>query len=667
MNLLDKAISDIKQRKSNKTQDQTNPKLEGTSLTSVGSTLYRDAQYISDYAVETPIHLDENAYDVINTYRGSLKDAVMQQDGEVFGGSTTDANGNTVKNRIYKYNTVVSPSLFNPFYGITSTGISPGVPLLDNIANDTSVKAEKLDVDNKTTTLRGSIKLEPLDDCSIANLVKLSNEEDSILGQARYKYSDFMYCKDVGKISNNHLITLRRFSAPVRDNIYQYTGIDKETSNEVPGDIGRLVTWFGTEDNKLEDILKYSFHASWKEMEAERQELDSEENDPARGLTGGLVNLFNPKHAEGVEKGINASAFKQLLGDDASDYDTGPYANNPAVNGRMFDKHKIYEPKDTIRSKYQYEGNLKFSQEFTLTFRYKLRGYDNINGKTAMLDLLGNILAVTYKKGKFWPGEQRIIGAPQNKQGWDKAVAMQNTAISASGTFIGKLCNGGTLADAASSAMNVIQGANLGDSLKEGAKTLLNNLKSGGLQSIFSGLMKNALGRPAVYAFDSLLSEGETGTWHVTIGNPLNPIASIGNLIIDGDVEITHGGPLGLDDFPTEITVKVPLKHAMPRDSVDIQRMFTKGRRSIYTELPANNKQFSDRGSIKIESKASAYKNSGISDVLSDALSKTFNSINMGYSNSKQNYTTQTYTAYSYFGDYDIARITKNADSLRQG
>ena len=156
---------------------------------------------------------------------------------------------------------------------------------------------------------------------------------------------------------------------------------------------------------------------------------------------------------------------------------------------------------------------------------------------------------------------------------------------------------------------------------------------------------------------------GETGTWHVTIGNPLNPIASIGNLIIDGDVEITHGGPLGLDDFPTEITVKVPLKHAMPRDSVDIQRMFTKGRRSIYTELPANNKQFSDHGSITIDSKLSDYQNNGISN----ALSKTFTSINLGYSNSNQNYTTQTYTAYSYFGDHDITRITKNADALRQG
>ena len=652
MNLLDKAINDAKRRKAKKSQIDNPPKLEGTSLGDVGSKLSRDAQYIENYAVETPIHLDTNAYDVINTYRGSYKQAVMQQDGEAFEGTTKDSKGNTLKDRIYKYNTVAAPSLFNPFYAITSTGISPGVPLLDNIANQTNFKATKLD----GKELNWSINLEALDDCSIANLVKLSNEEDSILGQARYKYSDFMYCRDVGKISNNHLITLRRFSAPVRDNIYQYTGIDKDTSNQVPGDIGRLVTWFGTEDNKLEDILKYSFHASWKEMEAAIDQQDSQENDSARGLTGGLVNLMNNKHAEGVDKGIHASAFKQLLGDDASDYDDGPYANNDAVNGRMFDKHKIYEPKDSIRSKYQYEGNLKFSQDFTLTFNYKLRGYDNINGKTAMLDLLGNILAVTYRKGKFWPGEQHIIGAPQNTQGWNKAVEMQNDVISAGNTFISKLCNGGTLADAASSAINVIQGADLGKKALEGAKEILENLKAGGLQSIFSGLVKNSLGRPAVYAFDSLLTEGETGFWHVTIGNPLNPIASIGNLIIDGDVEITHGGPLGLDDFPTEITVKVPLKHAMPRDSVDIQRMFTKGRRSIYTELPANKDQFNTK-SLDIQGKGGTHDNK----VISTALSKTFDSINLGYAN-----TSQKHTAYSYFGDHDIVRITKNADALRQ-
>ena len=646
MNLLDTAINNAKRRKTKRSQKHNPPKLNGTSLGDVGSKLSRDAQYIENYAVETPIHLDTNAYDVINTYRGSYANTVVQQDGNSF----EDSNKKTL---IAKYDTIVSPSLFNPFYGIYSVGISPGIPLLDNLADQTTVKAKKLD----KTEMNHQIKLRELDDCSINNLVKLSNEEDSILGQARYKYSDFMYCRDVGKISNNHLITLRRFSAPVRDNIYQYTGIDTITSNQVPGDIGRLVTWFGTEDNKLEDILKYSFKASWKEMDAAIQQLDSQENDPARGLTGGLVNLMNMEHAQGFDRGTNPSAFSQLLGDDASEYDKAPYADNPAVNGRMFDKHKIYEPKDTVRSKYEYEGKLTFSQEFTLTFNYKLRGYDNINGKTAMLDLLGNILAVTYRKGKFWPGEQHIIGAPQNTQGWNKAKEMQNEVMSAGNTFISKLCNGGSLSDAASAAMNIIQGPKLKDGLKGAAENILKGLKAGGLQSIFSGLTKNALGRPAVYAFDSLLTEGETGFWHVTIGNPLNPIASIGNLIIDGDVEVTHSGPLGLDDFPTEITVKVPLKHAMPRDAVDIQRMFTKGRRSIYTELPANKDEFNKKG-IEIQGSGGTHTNKAISE----ALTKTFASINVGYAN-----TTQSHNAYSYFGDHDIARITKNADALRQG
>ena len=641
MNLLDKAISDVKQRTLKKTQENTPPTLGNNAVFTEGEKLSRDAQYISDYAVETPIHLDENAYNVINTYRGSYKTTANQIDG------AADKDGNA-----YVYETVVSPSLFNPFYGINSAGISPGIPLLDNIANNTNVSATGAD---GKKTVNKQITLAELDDCSINNLVRLSNEKDSILGQARYKYSDFMYCRDVGKISNNHLITLRRFAAPVRDNIFQYTGTDTQTSNEVAGDIGRLITWFGTEENKLEDILKYSFHATWKEMEAGIQQLESQENDPARGLTGGLVNLMNNKHAEGVDKGINASAFSMLLGNDASQYDTGPYANNPAVNGTNYDKHKIYEPKDSVRSKYEYEGNLKFNQEFTLTFNYKLRGYDNINGKTAMLDLLGNILAVTYKKGKFWPGEQHIIGAPQNKQGWAKAQAMQNTAINASGTFLGSLCKGGSLADAASSAMNIIQGADLGKDLKQAAKDLMGKLKAGGLQSIFSGLMKNALGRPAVYAFDSLLSEGETGTWHVTIGNPLNPIASIGNLIIDGDVEITHSGPLGLDDFPTEITVKVPLKHAMPRDAVDIQRMFTKGRRGIYAEIVPD---LTDP--LKKEKYNYIVLDDSKNDPMSVALKTANNNINL------KGKVTEEFTPAAYYGDTNVARIKANSDSLRQ-
>ena len=108
----------------------------------------------------------------------------------------------------------------------------------------------------------------PTDDCSIKRLVELSKLNHGPLGQARYKYSDFMYCKDLGKISNNHMIRLRKFATPVSDNIFYATTLDDAGNFSTTGDVGRLITWFGTDDNKLEDILKYSYKAEFKEFEA---------------------------------------------------------------------------------------------------------------------------------------------------------------------------------------------------------------------------------------------------------------------------------------------------------------------------------------------------------------------------------------------------------------
>ena len=84
--------------------------------------------------------------------------------------------------------------------------------------------------------------------------------------------------------------------------------------------------------------------------------------------------------------------------------------------------------------------------------------------------------------------------------------------------------------------------------------------------------------RPASVVTNGKLNiAANSGFWHVTIGNPRNPIAVIGNLIID-KTEMSFGDtPLGLDDFPTELKVSVTLKHCKPRDMVGIGHMFTKG------------------------------------------------------------------------------------------
>ena len=89
---------------------------------------------------------------------------------------------------------------------------------------------------------------------------------------------------------------------------------------------------------------------------------------------------------------------------------------------------------------------------------------------------------------------------------------------------------------------------------------------------------------PYLQGLKALLIGEPVGEWHVTIGNPLNPIAMIGNLICDS-VEVEFGNEIGPDDFPTEMRVIVKLDHGMARDRDAIQSIFNRGMGRIY-DLP---------------------------------------------------------------------------------
>jgi hypothetical protein len=62
----------------------------------------------------------------------------------------------------------------------------------------------------------------------------------------------------------------------------------------------------------------------------------------------------------------------------------------------------VYGPVDTIKGTYMRgEEGLEFDQKISLQFDYELRSYNGINPRQAMLDLLSNILNVTYTTGTF--------------------------------------------------------------------------------------------------------------------------------------------------------------------------------------------------------------------------------------------------------------------------
>lgn len=484
-------------------------------------------------------------------------------------------------------NTAIVPSMFNPFYGINVFGITRNTPLLNDV-NDT-----------KNTYSN--------DDCSIRTLCALSKDANSPLGQARYKYADFMYCKDLGKISNNHLITLRKFAHPISDHLTTFTTPKFVQSGgtfsfKTEADIGRLVTWFGTDENRLEDICKYSYHATWKDMTSEIQQEESKADDPSSGILGMLSNSFNPVYNKAVAAGqAGTHSIWNWLGSQLTDkVNQGIGKNNELL--RNYDSHKVYTPFNTIQATHKYEGKLEFSQEFTLNFSYTLRAYDNINPRSALTDLLGNILEVTYRRGKFWGGERKLIGPAQDMSTFDIANKFIDNAFGELGGVLSSLANGTlklgdlfgkigqTILDGTQTVVNkgIEAAKNPGNLVGEAAQKMGAVISSSGAVEAAKGYLKNALGRPTMYAWNSLLTGDPVGLWHVMIGNPRNPILSIGNLILT-NATVQHSGPLGIDDFPTELKVAITLKHARPRDITEIGRMYSNGIGAIYNTLAHHN------------------------------------------------------------------------------
>ena len=611
------------------------------------STIGRTNKFIT---IENPLKFSSDVLNSINKYRFMFKKAVRTNTIRytvVDDSKDTTSSGNNTQHIDY-INEASTPALFNPWYSVSTKGFSASVPLVvlsddeskeetiyriqdirdtgkpkDNANSSTQTDTNSENQTAKEEWVQMKVNLAPqsknidLSDCSIDTLVKLSEhratslvgqkEAISELGVAKYRYIDFMFCRDLGKIPNNHLLTLRKFTRPVGDNINtRLPKSDTPYNFNQSMDVGRLVTWFGNGDNKLEDIIKYNYVATFKPLDSKIQPVDSQEDEESTGIIGKMVNTINPKYNQAMSQGrTGAHNFISQLG---GRYLSTSYAN--FARGGQYERHeiftpydhnKVYEPKNTIQSTHVYEGKLTFSQEFTIKFSYKLRAYDNINPRAAFLDLIGNILAVTYRSGTFWGGSRMFRGAPPNKVGTAKVNAFLDRTFDTLGgignnLLSGNLDIGGTLGSIwgavkqiASDAFNTAKSLALGNTSTKGKSPLQvigAIIKHTGLWSGVQGMIKNGLGRPAVYALDSLLTGDNVGLWHLTIGNPRNPIMSIGNLIIDKS-EITQSGPLGLDDFPTDLMVSVSLKHGRPRDSAEIQKMYTKGSGPIYTPLGA--------------------------------------------------------------------------------
>jgi hypothetical protein len=451
-------------------------------------------------------------------------------------------------------------------------------------------------------------------------------------GRTPYHFSDFVFCKYWNIVPNNRMITLRRFPAPIVDNL-RFPGMDGftsagsaasrsndgtpktadgvsdiapsdpgvganvnngagyQTANEDQGSGERVdfppmataVTYFGEEtENQLSEILKFTTGLNWGDVESDVWEPNTESNPeldsgPA-GLFGGLAGMAKRLNIATGNFDSNALLNEGNLPPDP--YKEGPYEN------------RIIGPVNSITSVKRRERGLKYENNISLNFEYVARPIGGVNTKAVLLDIISNFLVIGSASAMFWGGQHRFMGRPQTYpfMGGDKGIqqwyrgdplgwgqtSIESFGQKVSGTgglidmvknFFSDLMAGGAEGGIGGALSGVMKGDNIASNIIKAQAAE----KSKGAIPYLTGLRALLIGEPV-------------GEWHLTVGNPLNPIAMIGNLICDS-IEVDFGNELGPDDFPLEVKIRVNLLHGMPRDRDAIQSMFNRGMGRIY-DLP---------------------------------------------------------------------------------
>ncbi len=408
-----------------------------------------------------------------------------------------------------------------------------------------------------------------------SNIIQFFNSHRDNISMT-YSYADFIYCKYHGKIPNNYMLTLRRFSFPVADDLLSSFTLNKVKDSEGKGetsqlvdtrqpDIARAVTWMSeVTGNKIEEIIKFSTELKFKEVESELQVLESK----AQGIQGSSILGVGTNNGSLGAGGLLASFATSASGQNSAN------ANQlTALAG--FDPIKstypnyVEGPLYVIKRIMIKDSGIYCAPEFKLNFHYELRSYNGINPKMAFLDILANFLVLTYNSAPFWGGAVRYV------QNGKFGKPLGDHSMLAGGNLSGFLSS--LVKDAGGMVSKLFgdgQGGFSIDSIAGGTGKVVGDMLGGWLSKNFN----TPQGAQGTQAF---LSGAPTGNWHLTIGNPLNPIAMIGNLVCT-TAEYKLNGPLGKDDFPTSLEISVTLKSGRDRDKGDLENMFNGGRGRLY-------------------------------------------------------------------------------------
>jgi hypothetical protein len=432
-----------------------------------------------------------------------------------------------------------------------------------------------------------------------------------------YNVKDFIFCKYYGILPNNRMITLRRFphptldslrtipTGPVGDFAFSKTNRNKITfeSKGVPN-IGKLhdasgelntsipvaqaITFFGGDTgNSLATILGINTGLNFGQQtqEAVKNEqtgdpglMNSPYGDLIKSLITGTGIDFDVNAADNLAGTLltpqkNRNQLQRMLLDQAVSED-GPLSKKIFVNVNTVNQMML-----------RAQGFTGGFDAFSLEFHYNLTSVGRMNSKLLFLDLMTNLLSIGSDYGQFLSPELRLsqtsvgLGFPGGPAGYAQSIVDPIQYIRDTVSKMLSKDNVDRQLENEKGLTSQVQ------KIAEEVKAFANDTSKGlgpdsTLMKSISVMLSDAFLKK-VYFSPIMLSGYPTGDWHMVVGNPLNPIAMIGNLVCT-NVKIAFGDDLGPDDFPTELKATYTLQPGRQRHRGDYESMFNRGSGRLY-------------------------------------------------------------------------------------
>lgn len=453
----------------------------------------------------------------------------------------------------------------------------------DNKNNDSYKTRDIFVVNNKDFDINNPVAGDPIgrdgDGLSVAEIIKWSEAYPAL----QLRYQDFVFSKNVGILPNNRLIVLRRFKHGAPDNLFDYYR-DEQGVEFAGRPLSTMVAWVKPDTS----FFFLSFSEGWEDN-AKGDFFSWAGGSPAGNNNEGILNfkLYNLG-----DNSLFFALLSSLDGDAARD----DLISGTKENGFGIGKDKVgnflNEPggnpnliRNAAKRKTGGEGSLKSEIGFVCEFEFEMRYIQGVDPGVLMLDLISNCARMGTSVSQFrfdiefLQSEtiQRIINGDFEIE--IEALFSKLTDVAAKMgaellTFLSGVGKSVTEAYKNNELSFKTIAAN-------GESALLNTSQM--ILSRYRENIKHAL-------------SGETGlpssSWHLTVGNPKNPIVSCGDLVLT-DSTLTLGKELGYNDFPNSFTYSVNLKSARERGRNEIERIFNAGRGRFYVYAnPSDNPDY---------------------------------------------------------------------------